>query len=87
MFLNPFESLVVIDASTTWGIWLEEGKSWADVTNSWHGIRLSPGNVNNNYRRISNIKRTFECNEIVYHSDVVEAAPVGAAPTTSSFSA
>ena len=38
------------------------------------------------YRQVSNIRRTLECNEIVDHSDVVGASPVGAAPTTSSFS-
>ena len=39
-----------------------------------------------NYRQTSNIKRTFVGNLIVDHSDVVGALPVGAAPTTSSFS-
>ena len=34
----------------------------------------------------SNIRRTLVGNEIVDHSDVVGASPVGAAPTTSSFS-
>ena len=38
------------------------------------------------YRQVSYIRRTLEDNEIVYHSDVVGASPVGAAPTTSSFS-
>ena len=38
------------------------------------------------YRQISNIKRTVVGNKIVDHSDVVGASPVGAAPTTSSFS-
>ena len=38
------------------------------------------------YRKISNISRILVVNEIVDHSDVVEASPVGAAPTTSSFS-
>ena len=37
------------------------------------------------YRQISNIRRTLG-NEIGDHSDVVGAPPVGAAPTTSSFS-
>ena len=37
-------------------------------------------------RQISNITRTSVSNEIVDHSDVVGASPVGAAPTTSSFS-
>ena len=34
----------------------------------------------------SNIRRTLAGNKIVDHSDVVGASPVGAAPTTSSFS-
>ena len=38
------------------------------------------------YRQVSNIRRTLAGNEIVDHSDVVGASPVGAAPTTSSFS-
>ena len=38
------------------------------------------------YRKTSNISRTLEGNKIVDHSDVVGASPVGAAPTTSSFS-
>ena len=39
-----------------------------------------------NYRKISNIRRTLVGNWIVDHSDLVGASPVGAAPTTSSFS-
>ena len=42
--------------------------------------------VNFTYRQISNIRHTLEGNKIVDHSDVVWASPVGAAPTTSSFS-
>ena len=38
------------------------------------------------YRQVSNIRRTLVGIKIVDHSDVVEASPVGAAPTTSSFS-
>ena len=38
------------------------------------------------YRQVSNIRRTLMDNKIVDHSDVVGASPVGAAPTTSSFS-
>ena len=38
------------------------------------------------YRQVSNMRRTLEDNKIVNHSDVVGASPVGAAPTTSSFS-
>ena len=39
------------------------------------------------YRKTSNISRTLLGNNIVDHSDVVGASPVGAAPTKSSFSA
>ena len=38
------------------------------------------------YCQISNISHTLGGNKIVDHSDVDEASPVGAAPTTSSFS-
>ena len=38
------------------------------------------------YRETSNIRHTIVGNKIVDHSDVVGASPVGAAPTTSSFS-
>ena len=38
------------------------------------------------YRQISNKRRTLEGTSFVDHSDVVGASPVGAAPTTSSFS-
>ena len=39
-----------------------------------------------NYHQTSNISRTLVGNEIVDHSDVAGASPVGAAPTTSTFS-
>ena len=41
---------------------------------------------NPSYRKVSNIRRTLVGNKVVDHSDVVGASPVGAAPTTSSFS-
>ena len=41
---------------------------------------------NDYYRKTSNIRRALVGNKIVNHSDVVGASPVGAAPTTSSFS-
>ena len=40
----------------------------------------------NSYHQVSNISRTPVDNKIVDHSNVVGASPVGAAPTTSSFS-
>ena len=42
--------------------------------------------ANSMYHKVSNIRGTLVGNEIVDHSDVVGASPVGAAPTTSSFS-
>ena len=47
-------------------------------------IALQP--QNKHYRKVSNIRRTLIGTKIVDHSDVVGASPVGAAPTTSSFS-
>ena len=41
---------------------------------------------NNIYCQVSNIRHTLVGNKIVDHPDVVGASPVGAAPTTSSFS-
>ena len=38
------------------------------------------------YHQTSNISHTLVDNKIVDHLDAVEASPVGAAPTTSSFS-
>ena len=38
------------------------------------------------YRKTSNISRTLVGSKIVDNSDAVGASPVGAAPTTSSFS-
>ena len=38
------------------------------------------------YRKTSNISRTLVGNKIVDNSDAVGLSPVGAAPTTSSFS-
>ena len=38
------------------------------------------------YRKTCNISRTLVGDKIVGNSDVVGASPVGAAPTTSSFS-
>ena len=38
------------------------------------------------YRKVSNIRRVLVGNNIFDPSDVIGASPVGAAPTTSSFS-
>ena len=42
--------------------------------------------IGHQYCKTSNISHTLVGNKIVDHSDVVGASPVGAAPTTSSFS-
>ena len=49
-------------------------------------MHKATGNDYQTYRQVSNKRRTLEGNWIVDHSDVVGASPVGAAPTTSSFS-
>ena len=57
----------------------------------WHFQRYFPEEYGHfqsdfTYRQVSNIRYYLVGNKIVDHSDVVEASPVGAAPTTSSFS-
>ena len=42
--------------------------------------------VYSNYRQVSDIRRTLVGNDIIDHSDIIGTLPVGAAPTTSSFS-
>ena len=49
-------------------------------------VLLWDPSANAHHRQVSNIRRTLVGNTIVDHSDVVGASPVGAAPTTSSFS-
>ena len=55
---------------------------WCLSTVSKHGFE----SYKHIYRQVSNIRRILVDNKIVDHSDVVGASPVGAAPTTSSFS-
>ena len=54
----------------------------------WHSREgnFTSANDFNMYRRVSNIRRTLVRDKLVDHSDVVGASPVGAAPTTSSWS-
>ena len=65
--------------------------TWLEVRESQqiHGLldcKLTRPSSDNGYRQTSYISRTFERNKIIDHSDVVGASPVGAAPTTDSFS-
>ena len=51
-----------------------------------HPCTLHRSDTLGTYSKTSNRSRTLVCNKIVDNSDVVGASPVGAAPTTSSFS-
>ena len=69
-------------------IWLPNLVSYQTDQDPWYGIscRIHGGFSFTRYRKTSNISLTLVGNKIVDHSDVVGASPVGAAPTTSSFS-
>ena len=71
---------------THWG-WYKIS-NYGFVPNRWQAIIPTNGGLVYwcIYRQVSNIRRTLIGNWIVDHSDVVGASPVGAAPTTSSFS-
>ena len=56
------------------------GSAVVTCTNLW------PAYLTRIYHQVSNTRRTLVGNKIVDHSYVVGASPVGAAPTTSSFS-
>ena len=51
----------------------------------WSPGSLIRQGISNNCRQTSNTNHTLIGNKSVYHSDVVGASPVGAAPTTSPF--
>ena len=58
-------------------------------TGKYHDIHMQILDDNDKQtvcRKVSNIRSTLVGNKIVDHSDVVGASPVGAAPTSSSFS-
>ena len=58
----------------------------SNPTNEQITCNLNHSMTDEIYRRTSNIRRNLVGNKIVDQSDVVGASPVGAAPTTSSFS-
>ena len=64
-------------------IWLSDLSSGIENKCEIRNCHISQGPMS--YRQTSNISRTLVGNKIVDHSNVVEASPVGAAPTTSSF--
>ena len=59
---------------------------WLHLRWSWSSRPPQVQPQTTKYRQVSNIRRTLPGNEFVDHSDAVGASPVGAAPTTSSFS-
>ena len=75
-------------------LFIEKG-NWLLASSCQQALGQDAGNLpqalsmlweNLNYHQVSNISRTLVVNKIVDRSDVVGASPVGAAPTTSSFS-
>ena len=64
-------------------IWLSDLSSGIENKCEILNCHISQGPMS--YHQTSNISRTLVGNKIVDHSNVVEASPVGAAPTTSSF--
>ena len=73
------------------GIWLKieiDMRNFKKNTFAMTEFPLETENCISNitYRKTSNISRTWVGDKIVDNSDVVGASPVGAAPTTSSFS-
>ena len=71
------------EAATTWPI---DGLVLATPAGLDLLVTLVGGARHEKYRETSNISCTLVGNNIVDHSDVVGASPVGVAPTTSSFS-
>ena len=66
---------------------IPQDTSWDCTIRILQNIFLAIWNeISHYYRQVSNIRRTLLGNKFVDHSDVVGASPVGAAPTTSSFS-
>ena len=66
-----------------------KGRTTCHIPNAQKTSNISPSGINFGmftYPQTSNISHTLVSNKIVDHSDVIGASPVGAAPTTSSFS-
>ena len=61
------------------------GNLWWNLMHNWVHLKVTLASPTT-YRKNSNIRHTLVGNKIVDHSDVIGASPVGAAPTTSSFS-
>ena len=69
------------------GAYVDQGSLYVNLGYSQgHGLSFAFVRISHHYRKTSNISRTLVGNKIVDNSDVVGASPIGAAPTTSSFS-
>ena len=85
----PSKSRRVMYVTNLWRIWMHIDGLEQDCSIS---IALAMETLQHStkpytrYHKTSNISGTLVRNKIVDHSDVVGASPVGAAPTTSSFS-
>ena len=66
--------------------WLLRHQQTSDRPLLTHDKNRIADAILDSYRQVSNIRRTLAGNQIVDHSDVVGALPVGTAPTISSFS-
>ena len=76
---QPAIAVTIVTSSMMWN-------HTADVNLEIHVYLSLLTNQKWEYRKTPNISRTLVGNKIVDNSDVVGASPVGAAPTTSSFS-
>ena len=70
---------------TAWQRWYSGQSASMEYTWFFSNIPVS-ATKGLNYHQVFNIRRTLVGYKIVDHSDVVGASPVGAAPTTASFS-
>ena len=78
---NPKSYLMAPHEGEVWGVFCD-----FKIRSASHNSPITVWLGRKNYHKVSNIRRTLEGYKIVDHSDVVGASPVGAAPTTSSFS-
>ena len=88
--MRRWQSFRLLSLSVNWWLMPKQiGQNFADAvstTSPWYQWVHFLGKMDHRYCQISNIGCTLVGNKFVHHSDVVGASPVGAAPTTSSFS-
>ena len=82
MFTNPITKTSYVSAQCFYIIWVVTAHGLFALSWSWNRLAFEC----RIYHKTSNTSRTLSGNNIVDHSDVVGASPVGAAPSTSSLS-